>query len=255
VHTQEGHFSRSSRNAHYAEAVPLALCGLLALGILHGCARATPVLQAVLEPDYSLVSSVDPSDLELAAQILTSRSREIGILATFRVTDHNQIIASVPGPHPTEFFEGGGTAIGLVELVDLGNAPIELGTTIATDFERGYQPEPGGMKWHTVLTNSEFDSAFATGNASGGYAVEFTLTPDGKNILAEYTAEHINGFLGVLVDKVLLSAPRVITPITDGKAVVAGLTKDEAAQLAMLMNTEGPLPAPLTLKSFTITSE
>jgi len=255
MHTQERHFSRSSGNVHHAETVRLALCGLLASGILHGCARATPVLQAVLEPDYSLVSSVDPSDLELAAQILTSRSRELGTHATFRVTDHSQIIASVPGPHPTEFFEGGGTAIGLVELVDLGEAPIELGSTIVTDFEHGYQPESDGTKWHTVVTNSAFDSAFATGDASGEYAVEFTLTPDGKHILADYTTEHINSFLGVVVDKVLLSAPRVISPLTNGRAVIAGFSKDEAAQLTMLMNTEGPLPIPLTLKDFAVTNE
>jgi len=255
MNTQKGHFGRCSRNARHAETVPLALCGLLALGILHGCGRAIPMMQAVLEPDYSLVSSVEREDLELAAQILTSRSRDTGTYATFRVTDHSQIVASVLGPHPTEFFEGGGTAIGLVEFVDLGNAPIELGTTIATDFEHGYQPEADGIKRHTVLTNREIDSAFATGDTPGEYVVEFTLTPDGKSILADYTTEHINSFLGVVVDKAIISAPRVISPITDGKAAVAGLTKDEAVQLAMLTNTEGPLPIPLALKSFTIPSE
>jgi preprotein translocase subunit SecD len=213
------------------------------------------VLQAVLEPDYSLGSSVDPSDLERAAQILSSRCRELGTHATFRTNDQGQIIASVMSLHPTQFFEIGGTAIGLVELVDLGEAPIELGTTIVTDFSPGYEPDSGGTKWHAVVTNKEIESASAMRDPSGEYAVELTLTPDGKDILALYTAQNIDSYMGVVVDKVVLSAPRVISPITEGKAVVEGLAEDEATRLMVLINGEGPLPIPLRLRSFEITSQ
>ena len=73
-------------------------CGLLVIGVLFKFDRSYlgPKTQLILEPDYSLVSTIDPSDLESAAQILNARCRALGCGSPFAVAENNQIIAELP---------------------------------------------------------------------------------------------------------------------------------------------------------------
>src|SRR5512147_1833691 len=55
------------------------ICGLVALLVFYRFARLSsgPKTQIILEPDYSLVSTVDPADLEIDAEILTARANAL----------------------------------------------------------------------------------------------------------------------------------------------------------------------------------
>lgn len=76
------------------------------------------------------------------------------------------------------------------------------------------------------------------------------FTDEGKRILADYTAQHIGDVLGIVLDNIVLMAPRISTPITEGVAALSGTwTKEEAACLAAEMS--GALPFPLEVVEHT----
>ena len=44
-------------------------------------------------------------------------------------------------------------------------------------------------------------------NHTGKPAVSFTLSTDGAKIFADYTSTHTNQYLGIVLDKTVISAP------------------------------------------------
>ena len=235
-----------------AVGVLIVLCGLLISGFLYkfGYVYFGPKTQLVLEPDASLVSTVSPHDLETDAQILTDRARSIGIRISFEVSENNQIVAEFPNSINPENFVGSTISIGLLELVDFGTTQPSEGVQIATDFDYEYFPQEAGTKWHTLITNKEFKEADVTQDPAGRYQIAFALTPDGTKILSDYTANNVGHYLGIVMDKVVISAPRVNAPITNGMGVISGnFTQEQAEALAVYLHVKGPLPIPLKVKS------
>jgi preprotein translocase subunit SecD len=71
---------------------------------------------------------------------------------------------------------------------------------------------------------------------SGDGKVSITLTPDGAKRIAEITRDHIGERLAFGVDGKIYSAPKVLTPIKNGIAMITGLKLQEARQLATRLN-------------------
>ena len=235
----------------WVAGIILVICGLVAFGVLYNFGRSYfgPKTQLILEPDYSLVSSVDPSDLERSAQILNARCLAIGCGFSFAIAENNQIIAEVPGSINPSDSIGYTIWVGLLELVDFGETPIPEGTKIATDFYYQYLQQVDGPKWHTIITNSDFSSATVTQDKFGHYQVSFTLTPNGTKILSDYTTNNVGHYLGIVLDKAVITSPKIVSPITDGIGVINGnFTQETANALAVTLRTEGPLPIPLVVK-------
>lgn len=243
--------SQSSRNILVAGCIFVVFCGFIALGVFYAFGRPYfgPKSQIVLEPDYSLVSTFDPADLEIDAEILTARSNAFGTRITFVVAENNQIIAQVPTASLSQNLIGQAIQIGLLELVDLGESPIQPGTTIATDFGYKYFPQVVGTKWHTILTNAEFQSVYVEQDQLGNPQIAFTLTEPGTKILSTYTTKNVGQYLGIVMDKVVISAPIVNSPITNGSGIITGsFTQEQAEALAVYLRVRGPLPIPLKVK-------
>jgi preprotein translocase subunit SecD len=227
------------------------MCGLVALFVFYGFIRlsSAPKTQIILEPDYSMVSTVDSADLEIDAEILTSRANALGTRIKFEVAENNQIIAQVPTSSLSPNLIGQAIQIGLLELVDFGETPIESGTTIATDFSYRYFPQAEGTKWHTIITNAEFESVYVEKDKLGNYQIAFTLTANGTKILSDYTTKNVGHYLGIVMDKVVISAPKVNSPITNGSGIIAGsFAQEQANSLAVYLHVKGPLPIPLKVK-------
>jgi hypothetical protein len=225
-------------------------CGLIALAIVYlfGKPYFEPKVQIILKPDSSHVSTVNPADLDTAARILVARCRRFGYSGiSFGVAENNQILANIPVSVEVESFIQRTTDVGLLELVDFGETPIPPSTTITTDFGHNYFAAEG-TTWHTVMTNSDFESANVTRDQLGGYQISFILTPNGTKTLANYTTNNSGHYLGVVLDKVVLSSPRVAASLTEGSGVIAGnFTQETAENLAVYLK-EGPLPIRLIVK-------
>jgi preprotein translocase subunit SecD len=95
------------------------------------------------------------------------------------------------------------------------------------------------------MTGSDLVDAFVTTDASGRPAVSFTLSPEGAVIFSEYTTSHRGQYLGIVLDRTVISAPSINDPITDGNGIISGsFTAEEANQLAIQLRY-GSLPVPV----------
>ena len=66
---------------------------------------------------------------------------------------------------------------------------------------------------------------------------------------SQHTTNNVGHYLGIVLDKVVISAPKVKSPITDGSGVISGsFTREQANSLAVYLRVEGPLPIPLKVK-------
>ena len=202
----------------------------------------------VFEPDYTRIGSFDPSVLEETARIMTERAHVWGYAGVkFKVTDDDRIAGSLPERKDVVTFAERITPIGLIEFVDMGTTSLPEGSLIRTDFESPYLPQAEGPVWHTIMTNREIAETSVYQSQFGDYQIAFELTGEGTQILAEHTANFIGSYLAIVIDKRVISTPRIESAITEGSGVIqGGFTNDSANQLAALVGMS-PLPIPVRL--------
>ncbi len=174
---------------------------------------------------------------------MTERVQALGYFNISFVISNEQIVGKTPNSLDVEIFAERISPVGLLEFVDFGNTPITTGSVVNTDF-RSLQ-EADKEKWHTVMTNEHFEEASVTQDQLGGYQIAFSLTDDGSEIFSEHTGENIGTYLGIVLDKVVISAPRIQAEIAGGQGVIAGqFTHDTAEDLAAILKTRA-LPIPI----------
>lgn len=125
-----------------------------------------------------------------------------------------------------------------------GIAPTEqaAGSDVSTPSEPGEETRI----FHTVMTGAELlDAAVTQDPNTGDIVVAFDLTDEGSAIFGDYTSKHVGDFLGIVLDKKIISAPRINQPITGGGGVISGqFTLEQANSLAVQLRY-GALPVPL----------
>jgi preprotein translocase subunit SecD len=137
-------------------------------------------------------------------------------------------------------------ATGLLEFVDAGTVPLEEGARIPADETR----------FQTILANKHIKAAQPGTDESGQAQVEIELTPEGAGILADYTRTHVGDILAILLDRVVLSAPKIQVPITGARVRItgaSGFTVDRSYGIASQARC-GPLPVPVRVVENTLVS-
>jgi hypothetical protein len=227
------------------------LCSLVAIigFFLFWRSKSVSRTQVIIEPDYSIVKvPVNPSDILAAVGVLNARCQYLRCGFSFTADENNQIIAQVPTSIDPQTILAQVLKVGLLELVDFGETPITVGTTIATDLFMTGSSQSGGTIWHTVMTGRDFQTTEVHQDQNGHYLVSFTLHADGIQTLSDFSTNNIGHYLGIVMDKVVISSPEINSPIPDGKGVIQGsFTKEEADTLAMYLSM-GALPIPLRVK-------
>ena len=234
-------------------------------------------LQTLLEADLPANSTVSSEDLSVTRQILESRANALGVSEVLMQTaGERRIVAEFPGVSNPEEVVASLQQTGLLEFVDMGTTPVESGTVIRTDFAQSEstdgtsptatpeatataepnQPTPTAAPdqatpaaeapvYHTVMTGADLKEAHVSANQTGQPAVSFTLSAAGTKIFSDYTTSHTNQYLGIVLDKKVISAPVVKNPITDGQGIIeGGFTAQSANELAIQLRY-GSLPVPV----------
>jgi preprotein translocase subunit SecD len=99
----------------------------------------------------------------------------------------------------------------------------------------------------TVMTGDCLSSASVSFDQAGRPQISFTLQGNGSKIFADFTTAHVNKFLAIILDKKVISSPRVQTAITSGSGVITGqFTLKQANDLAIQLKY-GALPIPLKI--------
>lgn len=99
-----------------------------------------------------------------------------------------------------------------------------------------------------VVSGSELQTVYARPNQNAvGYVVDFTLKTDGAKKFAQITGQYKGRMLAIVLDDVVMSAPRINSEIPNGQAYIEGnFQQQEALDLALILRT-GALPVPLKI--------
>jgi len=142
-------------------------------------------------------------------------------------------------PPPTETPptpDGTGTETPATEV-----SPSEVAPTEVPAVET-----PAPIVYHTVMTGGELSSVNVTQNSvTGEILVAFDLTPDGATTFADYTAANVGKYLTIVLDKQVISSPRIQTAIPDGSGTISGNFNQESANALAVQLRYGSLPVPL----------
>jgi preprotein translocase subunit SecD len=237
-------------------------------------------LQTLLEADVPANVTVNSDDLAITRQILDSRANALGVSEVMMQTaGERRIVAEFPGVSNPEEVVASLQQTALLEFVDFGSNPLPAGTRVETDNLASSPTEPTSTTtattapeatatasataeanqptptadanqapatvYKTVMTGADLKEAHVSTDTLGQPAVAFTLSDKGAKIFSDYTTSHTGQYLGIVLDKTVISAPVVNTPITDGSGIIQGkFTAEEANKLAIQLSY-GALPVPV----------
>ncbi len=85
------------------------------------------------------------------------------------------------------------------------------------------------------------------GFQQGQAVVNFRFNTQGGRRFGAITSQNSGGFLAIVLDDAVISAPRINSPITGGSGYIEGNFTIESAQDLSLLLRAGALPAPLTI--------
>jgi preprotein translocase subunit SecD len=211
-------------------------------------------LQTLLEADIPADVALEEGALENAKNILENRANALGVSeVVMQTAGDRRIVAEFPGVTNPEEVVASLKQTALLEFVDMGTTPLPEGTVIQTDFGLSDAaiptPSTDGTQptvYHTVMTGTGLETAsVAAGQLPGQYAIAFTLKPESSDLFAEYTSTHNGQFLGIVLDKVVVSAPQIDEPITGGEGSINGDFTQEQAQTLAVQLRSGSLPIPI----------
>lgn len=200
------------------------------------------------------VSGVDPSEVGDAMnslrEVIERRVNVFGVSEPLVQTEHarlaegreERLIVELPG------------------ITDVDAAVASLGETPVLEFKllgnsdtlvAGAETEPTFVD--TGLTGRFLQSAqLQFGQSSAASVVQepivaLTFNDQGADLFAQITRDHQGEILAIFLDGVPISTPVIQAEITDGKAIITGLSgAEEARDLVRNLNF-GALPVPITL--------
>ena len=212
---------------------------------------------------------VEPGMLQVAATILENRSNALGVSeVVFQVAGDNYIVGEFPGLENINEVVDVIKQTGLLEFVYVGSDLLPPGTLIVTNYQNqnassiesdniGAPSEEGSEDdqkiYNTVITGADLNSVVVVPHRSptDGYAVSFTLKPEGARKFAEHTRNNVGSLLAIALDKEIVSTPVIQQPIETGEGAISGqgefaFSYDEANNLRVTL-FYGSLPVSLEI--------
>ena len=199
-------------------------------------------MQVLLSPQEGI--SATRQDLDDTSKILESRANGLGVSEViFQVAGDKYILGQFPGLTNTEDVIAAVKQTGLLEFIDTGSTQLEPGTVVETDYtgaQGGVEvpaAETSKQVWHTVMTGVDIKNvAVAADQGVGGYVVNFELTDSGTQVFKDHTTANVGNFLTIVLDKKVISSPRISTAIPDGQGQISGsFTAESANNLAVTL--------------------
>jgi|SRR3990170_4415304 len=120
----------------------------------------------------------------------------------------------------------------------------EIGAVVFFDSDVPLEPNAAvPAKVQPILSNRDIAHAEAIFNpTTNTWGIGIAFSSSGTDILAQYTAANVGHYLVIARDNSILSAPRIQSAISDGKAMIAGNFDKVAAEALAAQLTSGYLP-------------
>jgi len=114
----------------------------------------------------------------------------------------------------------------------------------------GDRPVVTDTVFATVLTGQHLRTAYVQRDEqTGEFLIGLEMTDEGAQIFETYTAQNINTYLTIVLDKEVISSPVIETAIPEGRAVIRGNFTLESAQQLVIQLRYGSLPVPLRVET------
>ena len=155
-------------------------------------------------------------------------------------TDYVHGSNSLTGPAATPTLTATATAGATATPAATANA----GATPTAAASPTPAPTPDAPIYHTVMTGAALSTVTVQSN-QGRIVVAFTLTNEGKKIFGDHTTANVGRVLAIVLDKKVISSPRIESAITGGEGVIQGSFTTEQANSLALQLRYGSLPVPL----------
>jgi preprotein translocase subunit SecD len=242
----------------------LVLCALTLAAVLPtGCASG-PRAQLVMETDLPPGVCVTPELMPAVRGVLERRLQALQVRgAQIQMQDEGcagRIVVDWPAGKNAEAVARSLQRTGLLELVEIGPSAdprypdVQPGAYVRTTSNprtpdaaalgQTLFPYPDTV-FKAVLTGRNVKTARVELDSYGQPAISFQLDDEGTQGFADYTTTHVGDILAIVMDNVVLSAPRIQSAIPEGKGMITGkFTREEADSLTAQMSS-GALPAPL----------
>lgn len=212
-------------------------------------------LQVLLAADVPEEQEVSPDDMTAARQIISQRVNALGVTEPLvQVEGERRILVELPGIENVDEAIDLIQETALLEFVDSGDQPLPVGLCVRTTLNEG-APSPCEVEgaetaptYETVLTGADLSNADAQLDNLNRAFVAFEMTPEGGERLGAHTAANIGRFLTIVLDKQVISSPRIQAAISDAGVIEGDFTLDEARTLALQLRF-GRLPIPLRVES------
>jgi preprotein translocase subunit SecD len=231
-------------------------------------------VQALMEADLPATTPIESGSMDAATSIVENRVNGLGLTeAVVQKAGERRIVIELPGETDPERALSTIQQTGLLEFVDMSSVPQDqaiglVGTVIKTDFGQSSQiptvpisstlptvpisstqgltsTVPISPTFKTVMTGADLKTVNVTTNQTGQYEVAFTLTSNGAKVFGDFTAAHVNDILAIVVDKKVISAPRINSAIPDGRGIITGNFSSDSANSLAVQLRYGSLPIPL----------
>ncbi|MBI9047823.1 MAG: protein translocase subunit SecD [Anaerolineaceae bacterium] len=213
-------------------------------------------MQVLLEADLPEGTEVTATEMETAKTILENRTNGLGVSeVVFQVAGENRIVGEFPGLTNTDEVIATLKETGQLEFVDFGTNRFIEGTEVVTDYLSNdltteiVTNEDGSVNlessvWHTVLTGDQLD-AVSVDASTGIFQIQFSLKDEGADIFADHTTVSKGKYLGIVLDKKVISCPIIENPITGGSGVISGDFDFDSSNNLAIQLRYGSLPIPL----------
>ena len=218
--------------------------------------------EIVVDPDGVITATLTEDGLEAGLGDAIERTLEVlrgridpdGVLEPVITRQgRDRILVQVPGVDDTRTLRArlGQTAKLAFHLVDQDTTPqaaeagqLPVGSILMPDRE---QPGSNRVVRAEILVSGESLENAAASFDQGRPVVAFSFDGVGAARFCDVTTENVGRLLAIVLDGVVISAPRINSPICQGSGIITGsFTVSETQELALLLRA-GALPVPLTV--------
>jgi len=223
-------------------------------------------LQVLLEADVPAGQEVTSDDMSAVRVIVDNRVNGLGVVEPLvQRAGERRIIVELPGIRDPEQAIATLRETGLLEFIDAGNTFLPPGIVVTTTYGGGVtvpvtetapltgtalltateMPDVSDRTFTTVLTGKDLAEAAQGFDQYGKPEIRFRLKPTGARRFGDFTAGHVGQFLAIVMDKQVISCPRIETAIPDGRGRITGRFPLEEARSIAIQLRYGALPVPL----------
>lgn len=223
-------------------------------------------LQVLMVADMPEGQTVDSQAMATARRIVENRVNALGLTEpVVQVQGAARIVVEIPGIEDPaqavdtiretallEFVEPpAGVSQETIYAFQATQTPISTTYGMTEAELQSAAAMTQSLLFKTVMTGADLKNAFVTRDdqlSQPVVAIEFQS--QAASTFATYTTSHIGQSLCIVLDKQIISCPRIDSAIPSGEAVIQGnFTYDTANQLAVQLQY-GALPIPLKIESY-----